>query len=1361
MDTPSAATAGLDRARGQLLDRLDREILLVLALAEDRLSLADWTRALDESGLRTPGGLRVSRQGLDARISVYAKFALFEQSEDHSGASSYSMRPQSAVAYIRACLADDLGGDILARMPPGASGRGSALGHCLAFRIAVARCDWPRAKHTLVELAGELQTQGWYARTLAQMLGCEPELAWLDLLDPPALRVYAREVVQAHLWRFEALSAPVLGRLASEADAATKLDIAHVYALRGEFERAREVAGLDRGRELAGALYAAFWARQHADVVRLGRVMMAARGQKKYPHLPDVDGLYFAISAMIESAGDEELRARVHGLIASAREARVGRRLEYGILSIWAASERAAGKAGPGGPELWTGCDLATRRESAGWLAAFIEGLTRQWSQSDALSAEALLDLERLAEDAFTGKATMLARECRALVGAARGEACEAGALATAHRPPPRWQLVLDAMRALAQPGSTATTTGVAGATQLLWRLQLGQDEFRITPRIVAAGRSPEGQPVGVATLLNARPNYLCPADDRVLAVVDRAAGPRSRGRRDCVLGPDALVALIGHPRVCDAGGRVLQVEAGEPELRVRELDEAQLQLEVWPPELQSKPIAWRRVDQTRVVVYAASARWLELVQTMGQGVLQVPEQGWPQLSATLVELGAALRVTGTGLAAELGEQMPACSDLAVHLHWNTELLELRVVCLPLGESGPSVTAGVGASGVFASIEGRLLSTRRDLPGERALLGKLLACCPLLQAAEIEPGRYRSRDMVSALELLSEAQAAGVPLVWNSRQKLGRIQTKSSRDMRGRISRCRDWLQFAVGLQVDETRVIELGKLLAARIGSSRFIRISNAEIIALSDTLAAGLSDLQCVAAIDESGARVPMAALPVAAEIADALGPVELGRRATKALARAHKARDAEICVPEGLACVLRAYQYEGFAWLARLARLRSGACLADDMGLGKTVQTLAILCRRARRGPALVVAPASVAGNWLAETRRFAPELEVADLRIGPRAPRLQQLGPGQVLVCSYGIMVREIEALRALEFSTVVFDEAQALKNAKARRSKAAAALQAGFRVALTGTPVENRVDELWSLMRVIVPGLLGSRKNFELRFGAPIRGGDARALADLKTRIAPFVLRRHKADVLAELPELEHVVLRVAPSGRQRDFYEALRRRAVESLRSASEDGRNAGMVVLAEITRLRRAAIDPRMVDEDCGIEGAKIPALLARLEQLSAEGHRALVFTQFKASAQLVCDGLQDLGISYLHFDGSTPSEQRAQSIEQFQAGAASVFVISLRAGGTGINLTLADYVFHLDPWWNPAVEDQATARAHRMGQTRRVTAYRLVTSGTIEDQVLQLHHEKRALASSLIDDLDGVESLGLSELKALLTGG
>jgi superfamily II DNA or RNA helicase len=464
-----------------------------------------------------------------------------------------------------------------------------------------------------------------------------------------------------------------------------------------------------------------------------------------------------------------------------------------------------------------------------------------------------------------------------------------------------------------------------------------------------------------------------------------------------------------------------------------------------------------------------------------------------------------------------------------------------------------------------------------------------------------------------------------------------------------------------------------------------------------------------------------------------------------------------------PAGFAGVLRGYQREGLGWLEFLREFGLSGCLADDMGLGKTVQVLALLAARkaaGATGPSLVVAPRSVVHNWRDEAERFAQCLAVLDYTGAERAALRERIAAHDLVLTTYGTLRRDIEALACVRFGYAILDEAQAIKNAASRTAKCARALRAEHRLALTGTPVENHLGELGSLFEFLNPGMLG-RASALRALVRPGAAGEDGALEALARALRPFILRRVKSDVLAELPEKTEQAIVCELGKEQRRLYDELRDhyRASLGARIAKHGLARSKIHVLEALLRLRQAACHPALVaPRFASAPSAKLEALFAQLEEVVAASHKALVFSQFTELLGHVRAGLDARGIAYEYLDGKT--RDRKRRVERFQTDpACPVFLISLKAGGLGLNLTAAEYVFLLDPWWNPAVEAQAIDRAHRIGQTRLVFAYRLIARGTVEEKILELQAKKRELVEAVFAaDASGLASLTAEDLERLL---
>lgn len=593
-----------------------------------------------------------------------------------------------------------------------------------------------------------------------------------------------------------------------------------------------------------------------------------------------------------------------------------------------------------------------------------------------------------------------------------------------------------------------------------------------------------------------------------------------------------------------------------------------------------------------------------------------------------------------------------------------------------------------------------------------------------------------------------------------------------------------DWFQLHLGIEVDGQRV-DLAPALAPLVaggdaafaqlerdavdGARVLLPLNDGRLVRLpGERLRRLVQFIGSLFAGGPGGLGITPEALLAADDLADVL-PRWLGADRLCALAERLRPllKPGEVDPPPGFTGTLRPYQRQGLAWLQRLREARAGGVLADDMGLGKTVQVLAHLALEHAAGrldrPVLVVAPASVAPNWVREARRFAPMLR-AVLHHGQERHDLDPTAH-DLVVTTYGTLLRDEERLAKQEWSTLICDEAQFLKNANAKAAQAVRALKAASRLSLTGTPVENHLGELWAQLHWLNPGLLGSRKAFDQAFRTPIeKNGDQARLTLLQRRIAPFLLRRTKNLVATDLPAKTSSVLSVRLEGAQRDLYEAVRTAMDSRLADALKaKGLNRSRIeVLDALLKLRQCCCDPRLVKTK-GMravkDSAKLDALADLLPTLIADGRRILLFSQFTSMLDLIDERLEKLGIARVMLTGDTPVPARQALVDRFQRGEVPVFLISLKAGGTGLNLTTADTVVLYDPWWNPAAEDQAIDRAHRIGQDKPVFVYRLVAQGTVEERMLDLQARKRALADALYGDEERVAGdLTEADLAALL---
>jgi superfamily II DNA or RNA helicase len=982
-----------------------------------------------------------------------------------------------------------------------------------------------------------------------------------------------------------------------------------------------------------------------------------------------------------------------------------------------------------------------------------------------------------------------------------------------------RWREALAVIVALGS-GPAGKRDAGAAADRLIWTVRVNAQSFRVEAiEALEQKASTRGlgkaKPVTLATLIKRKD---LPTHD---AAVLRAVQREDFGNRPFLDPTLAAAALVRHPHVAwaDDPQRFIEVVEALPALEVMTRGE-HIGFRLVDPllapdtadDLDDDPYSYtspreqqarERARQTLLIPDGSDRARLVRTTPAQLRVAELVTQGWQVPAAEKAELDAALRVLASHFQiasdAEAGHEVPASDTLRAELTPRGAGLELKLVAAPFGDFGPRLAPGAGRGRVTTVHRGATLFTQRRLDAERARLLALTQAVDFLDDG-VHGWEVDEPEQALALVEALAAQAPGIVSEWPKGKPL-RVRPVTAQAVKLNVASRGDWLDLDGELALDDGEVLRLRSLLdLVQAGKSRYVALGDGDFLALSDGLRQQLADLNAVVQPHKQGQRMSSVAALAWGQQA---GELQLEGDAAwrKRSAAWAEAQGRGFDLPSTLQAELRDYQQGGYRWLMRLAASGFGACLADDMGLGKTLMTLGVLLARAGGGAALVVAPTSVCSNWLAEAARFAPSLDVrlygdvgeaadsdtadddaapgtpadADAaptaaeapdsaRLAARRRQVRALGPGQVLVCSYALLQFDADILTGREWHTAVLDEAQAIKNAATRRAKAAARIDAGFRLALTGTPIENRLGELWSIMGFANPGLLGSAEQFNQRFASPIeRDGDAAAARRLRRLVAPFLLRRTKGEVLTDLPPRTEIVHEVVPGKRERALLEVLRQQAQDSVNQVIAGGTAEGKAqihVLAALTKLRRAACDPRLVAPELGLVGAKVIEFERLAVELVAGRHKALVFSQFTDFLALLRERLDAAGLSYQYLDGSTPAAERGKRVTAFQQGSGDFFLISLKAGGFGLNLTVADYVIIADPWWNPAAEDQASGRAHRIGQQRPVTVYRLVTQGSIEDRIVRLHHSKRELAEGILGGQNGGTVMDAGALLALLRG-
>ncbi len=638
----------------------------------------------------------------------------------------------------------------------------------------------------------------------------------------------------------------------------------------------------------------------------------------------------------------------------------------------------------------------------------------------------------------------------------------------------------------------------------------------------------------------------------------------------------------------------------------------------------------------------------------------------------------------------------------------------------------------------------------RDLAAEKQVLDLLASYGFLVRPGEAHlsdaPSCYRFLSSgIDELQALAEVYAARALLRLKPRRQRpsGRLFRRGSR--------------LYLELEMEEIQPQDYEEIFRSLREKKQYVRLRSGLFLTLDER--DGWQDVYSL--LQESDSVGPDGvsfSLARAGYLPELLQKTGLSLRAEDGVLDVHRrllAPAAPACPIEGL----RPYQTRGFAWLCALAELNLGGILADDMGLGKTVQVLALLLHRKQSGaslPSLVVAPTSLVYNWFYEIRRFAPALSTQVLlgQKGERRTQLADLEGVDVVLCSYAQLRRDMDLLSDIDWDVAVLDEAQQIKNAASVGAEAARRLRAQARFALTGTPMENHLGELWSLVDFCLPGYLRSQSAFLQSYG------EGQNLETLYARLQPFLMRRVKADVLQELPDKLEQTFYCRLADEQRRLYEAELLRArdlVERARAAGTLSRQ-NFEVLSLLTRLRQICCHPLLCYDGYAGASGKLELLEQLLTSLLEGGHRVLVFSQFTSMLALIRQRLDALALPYLYLDGDTPAKERLSLVERFNARECPLFLISLRAGGFGLNLTAADSVIHYDPWWNPAVEDQATDRAHRIGQTKEVSVFKLISENSIEEKVLRLQEEKKTLIDAVVRPGEAVpQSLTASELLSL----
>lgn len=823
--------------------------------------------------------------------------------------------------------------------------------------------------------------------------------------------------------------------------------------------------------------------------------------------------------------------------------------------------------------------------------------------------------------------------------------------------------------------------------------------------------------------------------------------------------GPKAVAALIGHPYVYDAStGNHLDVVEERPQISVVFSKETfRIDMNVKTADVYEGYFV-RKDGLSTIKVIEIDYSLKETLNKLT--AMRFPVEAQPKLKELLSRLSSKVVVMSDLLqSSQAITSKNAHSETVVQLRQSGDIILCALVVKPFGKMPPVCRPGKGMEVITTTLDGEAVQTKRNLRKEKENYNSVLEL--MVDYEEDASEKIWMLEACECLELLDRLREMPKQCVieWPEDERFKvRYGALMPNSFNVSLRKVDTWFEISGDVQISTDKKIKIAELME-RLAEAKgnYIRLTDNEYIKLSGDLRRYVESINRLASVNWGKIRVSVFNAPQLEGLEDSGMNVSVDDSYRKLMEKIHSSQEIDVKIPKAIKADLRSYQKEGYAWMSRLAHWGAGALLADDMGLGKTVQTITILLSRAMQGPQLVVVPTSLVMNWKDEISRFAPGLNVLILnKPGEnRKELIDNAGEYDIVVTTYGLLINEEETLASRVWHTIVLDEAHTIKNRDTKMSKAAMSLKSEFRILLTGTPLQNHVSEIWNLMQFANPGVLGSFQEYTDRFLLPIeRDHDKEKQKLLKLIVSPFMLRRTKNDVLDELPEKTEITLKVDLSEEEWAFYDNIRQKALANM----EDGQVSAVQALAEITRLRQAACNSRLVEKNIKLKSSKLERFMELVDDLHEGGHRALVFSQFTSHLALVRERLDAEGIKYLYLDGATSAKDRMRLVEEFQHGDMEIFLISLKAGGLGLNLTAADYVVHLDPWWNPAIEEQASDRAYRIGQKKAVTVYRLIATGTIEERIIELHRTKKNMADALLEGGDVSARMTREEIMDLL---
>ncbi len=829
----------------------------------------------------------------------------------------------------------------------------------------------------------------------------------------------------------------------------------------------------------------------------------------------------------------------------------------------------------------------------------------------------------------------------------------------------------------------------------------------------------------------------------------------------------ESLEYLVDKPNIYDQDTKMnVSIKKKSPQLLIIRNSNHSTNLKLFPLSQSSNSIILKETEN-RLTLYTFSDDLLKIQEVVGKSGVTIPEKGEKDLSAILSDLSEYITIQSEIESTESLTSMEIKSEnnLFIEIIPFLQGISIQIHSKPFGKKGESFIPFSGGINVYSNMDEKNILVRRDFKTERDIYNSIISNCSTLSKFDKKSEfHFFSNNSELALELISELNDLKQNIILefpqgNKYSVLGKINEDNFRLF---LHRYKDYYRLSGVIELDTGNSYDI-EIILSRLSNSigRFLLVNENDYVSISPTLKNTLIKIKSLSIVNSSEIFFSPIMIYILKDLFSKFKFLNFDKNWESINQDYYVSQKFIPKLHSNFKAQLRSYQLEGFIWMMKLFKFGAGVCLADDMGLGKTIQALSVVRYFAEEGPTLIITPTSVISNWASEINKNCTGVRIKFIEGSNREKSILLLKERDILICSYGLLQQnEVSSLLSKKkWKTIVLDEAQKIKNIQTKRSLAIMNLKADIRLATTGTPIENHLSELWNLFNFLNPTLLGTKEKYKKEYILPIKKeNNINILQNLKSIVSPFILRRLKKDVLPELPSKTEIILEVDLSDSEKKFYESLRNDALSTLSDPLIPLHKKQIQILAELMKLRRACCNTKLIDKNSTISSSKFNLFTKIVRDLLENKHRALIFSQFVDHLAIAKEYMLAKKIPFQYLDGSSSNKERAKSVELFQSGVGEVFLISLRAGGTGLNLTSADYVIHLDPWWNPAIEDQASDRVYRYGQTKPVTIYKFITKDTIEERIYSLHAQKRELANFLLNDGREASSLSIEELFQLI---